>query len=514
MFLSCREMNNLLKRLFLPLICALATFGCQKEPDTTIETNQLIITSFSPDSGKEGVEVMIRGKGFSEQPANNIVMIGDDSLQVVSASDTLLVVKVLAGTNSGKITVSVNNETVTSINEFLVLTDSLKILSFSPESGKEDTEITIKGEGFAALPTENKVTINGTDAEIISSSDSVLIVKVLPATTTGKISIKTNGQTVVSSNDFTVDTVIDEPWVQKADCPEQWYNGMDISIVNGFALDNMGYFYNAGKLWQYNPSANAWSAKADLPSGSENTFTFCFTAGGKAYIGLGGGGDISRENDREVWEYSPGTNQWARKKDFPGAPRVLPFSFSIDNMGYVGGGDTANSSLDNFNDFWQYDPGSDLWTRKADFPGTLVTGVSGFAIDNNGYVLEAGSGNSAALLGGNNNSLLWQYNPASNQWTQKATLAITNREIFSATCFALNGKAYAAIATDDMDRETDKKDFWQYDPALNQWINKPDVGGGYRIFASSFVIGNKAYVGLGTGNTVDNVFTDLWQYTP
>lgn len=511
-------MNHRITLLFFPVLLLLLLSGCQKELSNENEVNDLVITSFSPDSVTPGSEVVIRGSGFSSNAAGVVVTINNDTAQIISTTDSSIVIRIPATATSGNITVSINGQTVTSDLPLTVEETALTILSFNPEAGTEGTEVTIKGTGFSKVVSENTVKVNGTDAEVSSSSDSVLIIKILPGTSSGKISVTVKGQTAVSITDFVIAATPVEAWIQKADFPDSWSSDMEISIANGFALNDKGYFYKAGKLWQYDPQTNTWFPKAGLPSNFKNNYNFCFTVNGKAYIGLGGdaGQELNRTEYREVWEYNPASDAWTRKKDFPGPPRALPFSFSINNTGYVGGGDTASSSLDNYHDFWSYNPEQDEWTKKANFPGTLLTGIPGFSIGDKGYVLEAGSGNSAALFSpsGTSDHLLWQYDPASNEWKQRASLLVNGKQIIWATCFSLGGKAYAALGTDDLDAETDKQDFWQYDPTTNQWTNKPDVGGGYRVFGSSFVVNGKGYVGLGTGNEVAIIHTDLWEYTP
>ena len=41
------------------------------------------------------------------------------------------------------------------------------------------------------------------------------------------------------------------------------------------------------------------------------------------------------------------------------------------------------------------------------------------------------------------------------------------------------------------------KDFWEYDPATNAWTQKADFGGTARLDAVGFSIGSKGYIGTG-----------------
>jgi len=59
-----------------------------------------------------------------------------------------------------------------------------------------------------------------------------------------------------------------------------------------------------------------------------------FSIGNKGYIGTGY--DPSYKND--FWEYDPTANNWTRKADFLGSARQLAVGFSIGNKGYIGTG--------------------------------------------------------------------------------------------------------------------------------------------------------------------------------
>lgn len=60
-------------------------------------------------------------------------------------------------------------------------------------------------------------------------------------------------------------------------------------------------------------------------------------------------------------------------------------------------------------------------------------------------------------------------------------------------------------------------DFWEYDPAFNQWIQKASFPSFPRNLAASFSLNNKGYFGIGKNWTnLPQVVTykDFWEYTP
>ena len=81
----------------------------------------------------------------------------------------------------------------------------------------------------------------------------------------------------------------------------------------------------------------------------------------------------------DFWEYDPTTDKWTKKADFPGGARYDAVGFSIGNKGYIGTGW-------GYKDFWEYDPVADSWKRKDDFPGGGRSKMAYFSTGTKGYV--------------------------------------------------------------------------------------------------------------------------------
>jgi N-acetylneuraminic acid mutarotase len=81
-----------------------------------------------------------------------------------------------------------------------------------------------------------------------------------------------------------------------------------------------------------------------------------FSLGTKGYFGLGssfkGGSNITFFKD--FWEYDPQSNTWTKKADFQGQARTMAINFVISTMGYIGAGGTADAQ--NLQDFWKFTP--------------------------------------------------------------------------------------------------------------------------------------------------------------
>ena len=191
-------------------------------------------------------------------------------------------------------------------------------------------------------------------------------------------------------------------------------------------------------------------------------------------------------------------NTWAQKGNFSSMERSGAVSFGIGAKGYMGTGKaTANTK-----DFWEYNPLTDTWSQKADFGGTARMNATGFSIADKGYI--------ACGDDGSYKNDFWEYNPSTNTWMQKADFAGEPR--VGAVGFCLGSKGYLGTGLLLFSPPLRTNDFWEYDPAIDVWIQKSNVGGFARAFGVGFTIGNIGYIG--TGQNGSSVQKDFWSYNP
>lgn len=258
--------------------------------------------------------------------------------------------------------------------------------------------------------------------------------------------------------------------------------------------------------------------KTYIPEGWKSLQAFneprvCATAvavGDKIYMGLGyngSGSDFTSSVSEDWYEYDPTANKWTAKATFPGAPRANAVGFVINDKVYVGLGTFYNSSKsDTFTDFYEYDPASNKWTKKADFTGGGRDQPVWFNIGNKGYV---GTGNIDPRYADTVTSDFWEYDPTTDKWAQKASLTGVAR--CRAFGFAVNGKGYIGAGED---RTTAKlSDFFEYDPTTNKWLKTADFPEG-NARARGFGFGEFGMVAggrVGAGNTISG---NLYQFNP
>ena len=255
---------------------------------------------------------------------------------------------------------------------------------------------------------------------------------------------------------------------------------------------------------------NTWKRVSDLGSdttgnGLKRDRAVAFELNGYGYVGTGV--DTAETVLKDFWKYDVASNSWSQVADLPGSIRRNAVGFSIDNYGYVGTGmDSVSASApmsSKLNDFWQYNPFSNSWVQKSNFPGAGGFGVyfaTAFTIDSKGYVC-------CGKIGPNNYSnQLWEYKPLTDQWTQLTNFPGGVR--YQMSSFSIGHNAYIGWG---VDQDMYRKDVWEFSAATNQWIQKQDFPASVRGGAMTFTLGQRGFICMGTNG---GLLDDLWEYNP
>lgn len=254
-------------------------------------------------------------------------------------------------------------------------------------------------------------------------------------------------------------------------------------------------------------SQGVWTQKADF-GGYNRHYAVGFSIGTKGYIGTGYfSSQFSTDSLFDnFWEWDQTSNIWTQKADFGGTARTNAVGFSIGSKGYIGIGGDINGSKQ---DLWEWDQASNTWIQKSIFPGTPRSQTVSFSVGTKGYI---GTG----LIMPNCTRDFWEWDQTTNIWTQKANFGGTDRRWAVGFCIGNNG--YIGTGIDSTG--TMKKDFWEYDPSANIWTQKSDYGGGTKYAAIGFSLGTIGYIvtgadtGTGKGFWEWDQTTNLWSQRP
>jgi len=282
-------------------------------------------------------------------------------------------------------------------------------------------------------------------------------------------------------------------------------NAESVFELNGKAyVYGWGSIYVSGELWEYDDNTITWTRKADLPSSFRKHIS-TFSLNGKGYI-VAGERAYSAVFLKEVWEYNPIADSWTRKADFPGTARHKAIGFSVNGKGYFGLGSQLSGV---YSDFYEYNPVTDVWIQKASFPALGRQDAFSFSASGKGYV---GTGHyfSYSPMQTIYFKDLWEYNPITNSWNQKADYPGGYRT--SCASFTVDNHGHVGTGYDPIN-DKHKKDFYAYYPSTNVWHYRFDFGGISRRDAIGFAQNGYGFIGFGETASGDGEKA-LWRFTP
>lgn len=287
-------------------------------------------------------------------------------------------------------------------------------------------------------------------------------------------------------------------WLAKSD-----FAGSPVQGAVGFSIGTKGYIgtglYGSqfrGELWEWDQVNDVWSQKAQFNSSWGNVMGLAvgLSIGNKGYVITGSQG--SPLPTKCVTEYDPSTNTWTSKVDFPGTYRYNACGFTIAGKGYVGCG---FNSVNYLSDFWEYNPTNDSWVQKASLP-VARSAAGAFSVNGKGYV-SCGVNSSGGLVD------TWEYDPTLNVWTVKSNCGYTG-VMERAYGYSIGSRGYILAGRDF----NNNLQFWEFDPNANVWVQRAIYTGTFMFGSTGFTIGNKCY--SGTGVKSGNYYVDFWEYTP
>ncbi len=291
---------------------------------------------------------------------------------------------------------------------------------------------------------------------------------------------------------FSLECFSQNTWKKVASC-----GGSKRERAAGFGIANKGYIGTGldtlknmlKDFWEYDTLANVWTQLANF-GGVGRRDAVGFSIGNFGYIGTGIDNADSKIGNTldDFWQYDPSMNSWTQKANYPGNTGggvYYATAFEAGGNGYICGGKAGSSTY--LNELWQYNPTANSWSKKANFPPGNRYGLTSFSVNGKGYV---GTGADENLFQND----LWEYDPGNNSWMQKSSLPSSPR--FSCTGFALGMKGYIVLGTDGGMRT----DLFEYNPTTDSWTIRAPYPGVARRSAPAFVVGNKAFVGTGNSD--------------
>lgn len=302
-------------------------------------------------------------------------------------------------------------------------------------------------------------------------------------------------------------TIGQNVWVQKASLSVERYAAV------GFSIGSKGYVgtgYNTlnqtqNDLWEWDQATDAWTQKASMSLPRFGAVSFVIN--GFAYVGLGLSSGVFRT---DLQKYDPVLNSWTAMASLPAPGRYGSASFALNQKGYIVSGNLGTATGPYSNQLWEFDPVTNIWTSRSPLPATTRYSGRGVGIGNFAYIFGGlnGIGNSTSTFFND----LWQYDPSTDSWVQKTNYPALGRGY--PTVFALNGKFVAGCGNH---WSGSTNEYYSYDPVSDSWSNLPSIPSAQTRWASvGFEINGKGYNATGylPNNTATNEFWELSESNP
>ncbi|GGH64714.1 N-acetylneuraminic acid mutarotase [Filimonas zeae] len=316
--------------------------------------------------------------------------------------------------------------------------------------GQSSTPMASRGQWLEIVTTfkdvqpsviDSKVKIGGLEAKVAAELDNTLLVMVPDLLMPGKksIEIERNGLRLVTSD--TLD-ILKGRYTALNDLPFDYRSSFGVCQIGntGYLLGGANYAmtYPTGlhnDMLTYDITSDKWSwgNYRNYPASFIKEHDM-YAVNGKIYCIAGRDTMLYTTefpSSGRVYEFDPATNRWTQKRDFPGRRRFDPTGFVINNKIYIIGGN-SNGPL---TDVWEYNPATDVWTRKAEFPGTSVICSAMFNYGNKIYMFGGYFPQSLVI------NDFWEYDLSTDKWKQ-LELKEPIKERYRSVCFTIGRKGY------------------------------------------------------------------------
>jgi N-acetylneuraminic acid mutarotase len=264
-------------------------------------------------------------------------------------------------------------------------------------------------------------------------------------------------------------------------------------LFGGEGLDSAGTFGNLNDLWEYTVSTNKWTWKGGSnlvnQSGVYGTlnvaaagnipgargFSTVQIISGQVWLFGGFGSDSAgtQSNLNDLWEYTLSSGEWtwmggsnvvnaagvygtkgtAAAANIPGARySAATWTDTSGNFWLFGGGNQVSASTVNyFNDLWEFSTVSKEWT--------WMNGSN--AINQSGTYGTQGTAAAGNTPGGRSDTMSWT-DPSGNFWL------------------------FGGIGFDSTTNQVNLNDLWEFSVSTNEWTwkNGPNIGNGNGTFGT------------------------------
>jgi hypothetical protein len=262
-------------------------------------------------------------------------------------------------------------------------------------------------------------------------------------------------------------SIMTNTWTSKESIPAQNAIGKKKGVKKGGTLTEAdGFIYgtkgnNTIDFWQYNPHSTGgypWVQKADVPVGmrkvKEGTGAVRVIRGANTYIYL-----LKGSNTLEFYRYNTGSNAWEPVASAPAG--LSGRNFKNGSCITFNGDNTIYALKASYNEFFAYNVDSNFWATKTGLPLIGASGRKKKVKDGAGIAFD---GRRVYGLKGGNTQEFWFFNPDSNVWHQSEDIPIGGGKRVKGGGCLVRGDVFGQPVFWAF-KGNNTFEFWQYVPA-------------------------------------------------
>lgn len=259
--------------------------------------------------------------------------------------------------------------------------------------------------------------------------------------------------------------------------------GALLNASNGklYGLTSGGGASSLGTLFEYDPSTNTYTKRADLNGNGGGTqlggvpygSLVEFSGNSKLYGICKQGGS---SNLGTIFEFDPATNTFTKKIDMTAVNGYSAFGSMVESSSKLYGMTSLGTGSSSLGVIFEYDPATNTYTKKIDF-----TGVSGSAPGSSPFGSMVQSATVGVLYGltktggANDKGVLFEYNVTTNTYTKKIDLSSAiGEQPLGSMILAANGNLYGVT---NLGGTNSMGVLFEYNPGTNTYTKKFDFTG-------------------------------------
>jgi len=262
-----------------------------------------------------------------------------------------------------------------------------------------------------------------------------------------------------------------------------------------------------GVIFEFDPITNSYTKKIDFDCSSEGCHPLgALTLKDRMFYGMTQSGGAN--NCGVIFEWDPATNIYTKKMDFDGTSRgSYPHGSLSQNAGKFYGTTMGGGAYD-CGVIFEWDPVTNIYTKKIDFDGTTKgSGPQGSMTQQNGKLYGMTNYGGTYNLG-----VIFEWDPATNIYTKKIDFDGANGKEPQGSLTLSNGKFYGMTAQGGVN---DAGIIFEWDPATNSYNKKIDFDGSLKgqLPFGSLTLNDGKFYGMTNMGGVNNMGV-LFEWNP